>query len=625
MKRLAVIPSDAIKDYIEKGLSPEYLRNYFNPSQFFDKVYLLSPLEQDQEELLGMKVIHTGPQEFKEKIKSLGIDLVRAYGGNWACSLACEHKVPGVPVVVSVHDTSPDKIYDSIKKADIVLCMSEAVRNVVKSKYKYTNRIWLLPNRVDFERMRSYPKEQVKDLEEKFSFRYRILHVGRRSKEKNLDTLLKALPLLGKDYGVIAVGQGERKPYQELAGKLNIGPQVFFIDRIAHQEMARYYSLVDCMCTPSRWEGFGIVFIEALACASVVVTSDIAPLNEYIMDGTNGILVKDFEDPRSLADAIKKACTQKDLRQRIQSNARASVECFEKIKIEKQEIGIYNQAFQMGKRGEFEQFFAVKENVKRMVHMFNAEEEQMVKNNFKKKDDLLNAEQWHKTINAGQTPADLAAKIRRNDLPLWCNPLLEHTQPQDALLELGSGTGELSAICALNGRRVHLIDYSIESIDASRELFRQLGLTAQFNCCDILKEIPLASLCCDWVFSSGVLGHFSDEQILHILKESKRIARKGVISLVTNANSVFYGIGKLKMEQEKTWVYGHEEAKFSMRIFFENVGLKNIQEYSVDTYHTLNFWGKEHKEIKQFLDNCTGEQLRLLNQGYLLFTIGTSK
>jgi len=43
MRRLAVIPSDPIEEYLKKGFSQERLRNYYNPSLFFNEVYLLSP------------------------------------------------------------------------------------------------------------------------------------------------------------------------------------------------------------------------------------------------------------------------------------------------------------------------------------------------------------------------------------------------------------------------------------------------------------------------------------------------------------------------------------------------------------------------------------------------------
>jgi len=235
---------------------------------------------------------------------------------------------------------------------------------------------------------------------------------------------------------------------------------------------------------------------------------------------------------------------------------------------------------------------------------------------------LLNEQEWHAAIRAGQSVEELAVKIKNNNFPVWCKPLLTHTKQEDVLLELGSGTGELAAICASYGRRVQLLDYSKESNAFAGQLFQKLGLNADFHCHDILQAIPLNSASVDWVYSSGVLEHFSDEQIIGILKESKRLARRGVMSLVPNANAIFYRIGKYKMEQEGTWKYGHEDPKWTMRPLFEAAGLEHVQEYTVGTYHALQFWGNSHDDIKKFLDQCSPEQLRHLNQGYLLFTIG---
>jgi len=353
MRRLAVIPSDKIEDYLKQGYSPEWLEGYYNPGRFFDEVYLLSNLEQDQADLLGMKVIYTKPEDLIKRINGLKIDIVRAYGGNWACRYACEHKVPGVPVVVSVHDSSPPRLYDSIKDADIVLCMSKVVKDLVATKFNHLDRIWILPNRVDLKVMHPYSKDQTEDLDKQFPFRYRILHVGRLSHEKNLDTLIKALALLGDDYGVLAVGHGDSSAYKKLAQDLNVQGRISFIDAVSNQDLARYYSWSSCMCTPSRWEGFGMVFIEALACAALVITSDIAPLNEYIIHGENGLLVKDFESPEALAQMIQKGCTDENLRAKIQGNARRSVSAFEKETIEQQEVGFYKKVLEMQAQGEY--------------------------------------------------------------------------------------------------------------------------------------------------------------------------------------------------------------------------------------------------------------------------------
>jgi glycosyltransferase involved in cell wall biosynthesis len=356
MKRLAVIPSDPIKEYFKKGYSSSWLKDYYNPQRFFDEVYLLSDLEADQEEFIGMKVIHTPAKMFGKRIKELKIDMVRAYGGNWACAVACEHKISGIPVVVSVHDTSLKRIYDPIKKADVVLCVSEAVRKAVATKFKKEGRSWLLSNRVDFGHMRPFSREEIKHLEGPYPFRYKILHVGRRSEEKNLDTVLKALSLLGHDYCLIAIGQGDLMAYQQMANQLGVASRVFFIDSVAHDELGPYFSLADCFCTPSRREGFGVVFIEALACEAVVVTSNIAPLNEYMTDGKNSLLVNEFENPQSLADAIHRACTDINLRTTLKKNARSSVQSFEKKTIEQQEAQYYKKILEMKAQGEFDDF-----------------------------------------------------------------------------------------------------------------------------------------------------------------------------------------------------------------------------------------------------------------------------
>jgi len=890
MKRLAVIPSDKIQDYLNQGYSSQWLRDYYNPGKFFDEVYLLSNLESDQDDLLGMKVIHTKPQELPKRLKELNIDVVRAYGGNWACRFACDHKVPGVPVVVSVHDSSPFKLYDSIKHADMVWCMSNTVKDLVFTKFNHQDRVGVLPNRVDMDLMRPLTQEDIGALDQRFPFKYKILHVGRLSKEKNLDTLIKALALLGEDYGLVVIGHGHQAPYKNQAQQLKVDGRMTFIDAVTHEELARYYTWCTCMCTPSRREGFGMVFIEALACNSVVVTSNIAPLNEYIKDGINGILINDIEDPQALAKMIEKACTDEVLRAKIKGVARESVLPFEKESIETQEINFYKKVLDMKNRGEFNDSYrkalawikhntipekgiivntkerisylevtgyliptliaaqewdlarsyadflaymqlpdgsfkgpdgkkyvfdsgqalrgliaaaqqwpefkepAIKtadyilkqmepsgriqfnyeENIPEYVHLFvlpplvetglifkRAEYIDAAQNSvsyYKKQPQVLsskhlthflgyildgfidmgeadfvrpfvtklfdkqgrdgklpaysgvnwvcsvgiaqlaivgyklgfqqeadrlvdyvsllqnpsggfygsygfrakyfpkteiswankffldaihlkqglhpslkstdqqvqalNDKEWHTAIKAGRTVEEIAATIKRNDFPVWCKPLLKHTQADQVILELGSGTGELAAILSLYARRVQLIDYSADNNAFAQQLFEKLGITAGFHCHDITKPIPLENRSVDWVYSSGVLEHFSDKEIISILKESKRLARQGVMSLVPNANAIFYRVGKSKMEREGNWKYGYEDPKWTMRPLFEEAGLNHIHEYSVGTYHALEFWGKSHEDIKHFLETCSLEQLQRLNQGYLLFTIG---
>ncbi|MDD4938654.1 MAG: glycosyltransferase family 4 protein [Candidatus Omnitrophica bacterium] len=353
MRRLAVIPSDPIKAYLDAGLGETWLREYYNPGKIFDEVYLLSPLEENNPDLAGMRVIKTKGRQLRKRLRRLHIDVVRAYGGFWACDMACNNKISGVPVVVSVHDTNPEKLHDSIKRADIVFSVSNIVNELVLAKFNNRENAWILPNRINFDEMRPYSREETVDLDRLYPFKHRIIHIGRKTRQKNLDTLIRSLRILGKDYCLIAAGRGRADEFAGLAKDSGVSGRCFFIESINNKELARYYSWADCMCNPSRWEGFGIIFIEALACAGVIVTSDIAPMNEYIRHMFNGLLVRDYEDPQALARMIRIACDDEKIRQALRFNSRASVEKFEKSRIDTLESGYYKRILNMKENNAF--------------------------------------------------------------------------------------------------------------------------------------------------------------------------------------------------------------------------------------------------------------------------------
>lgn len=113
-----------------------------------------------------------------------------------------------------------------------------------------------------------------------------IITVGRVSRDKNLDDFCR-IP----GYRKILVGDG---PY---LGTLRARyPDVEFTGYVPHGELRSYYSRAHVFVFPSRFDTFGLVILEAMACGLPVVAYDVPSPNEIIRDGVTGYLGEDLEE-----------------------------------------------------------------------------------------------------------------------------------------------------------------------------------------------------------------------------------------------------------------------------------------------------------------------------------------
>jgi len=348
MKVLGVIPNDRLDDY-ERGGIGSWLAGYYNPQGFFDRVYCLSPLERRQEERFGMVVMPTRPRQLPGRVRQLRLDVLRAYGGGWAADLLAKARSAGIPLVVSVHTTDPASLSDGVRAADLVFCTSRVVAESVRARGVSEAAIRILPNRVDRDRFRPDASDPaLAAFRSRYPWPKTILHVGRYSREKNLETVIAALTHLDLEYGLLAVGLGDPGPYRERARKFGVDGRCALLGPVPNAELPSYYRFCACLCVPTRFEGFGIVFIEAMACGATVVTSAIAPMTEYIRDGVSGILVEAFEDPRAIASAIARACRDPAGRAMGEA-ARESTRCFAVEAVDALEVEFYREALALGR------------------------------------------------------------------------------------------------------------------------------------------------------------------------------------------------------------------------------------------------------------------------------------
>lgn len=376
MKKLVFFPSDPIEAYIAKGRSYDFLDDYYNPAGYFDEVYCLSPWGQRSEETIGkIHYIKASPYKFKKIINRINPDVIRGYGGYCCADWISFNKVKGIPTVVSVHDTNPDLIHKSLEYADGIICMSQAVKDAVQKLVpNVTKNIWVMPNRIDLAiYKKKYDDKYFDKLNQQFPGKKHILHVGRKAEQKNLDTVIKALKYLDTDVVAVFVGRGDLTIYQKLAEEEGVASRCFWVDSVNSEELPLWYSWCDCFCTPSRWEGFGYVFIEAAACEAAVITSNIGPMNEYLNDKQNAILIDEYENPKVIANAITYALENNDDVKKMRTNAREVGLAFSKDKVDQQEISIYEKMFDIvpnDRNNDELKSFMMGEDKKRMMKGF---------------------------------------------------------------------------------------------------------------------------------------------------------------------------------------------------------------------------------------------------------------
>ncbi len=125
---------------------------------------------------------------------------------------------------------------------------------------------------------------------------------------KGIDLLLEAYSRLDdKTLPLKIAGSGpdkNRASLEELTEKLNLTGSVSFLGRISDEEKKDFLADASFLVMPSRFEGWGIVAVEAAACGKAVIGTDIPGLSDAIIDGKTGILVEP-DNVEMLAEAIK--------------------------------------------------------------------------------------------------------------------------------------------------------------------------------------------------------------------------------------------------------------------------------------------------------------------------------
>ena len=163
-----------------------------------------------------------------------------------------------------------------------------------------------------------------------------ILFVGRIDPIKGIDTLFEAmqrlvdtadpiptLNLVGGETGPDGAPTGSLAGLGDLASEMGLAPRIRFVGSKPQDHLPRWYAAADVVAVPSRYESFGLVAVEAMACGTPVVASRTGGLAHTVEDGVSGLLVS-VGDADALAHALGRVLGDPALRERLATGARAA-------------------------------------------------------------------------------------------------------------------------------------------------------------------------------------------------------------------------------------------------------------------------------------------------------------
>jgi len=183
-------------------------------------------------------------------------------------------------------------VMDSIagRTADHVIAISTITRDQLANTYRFdAETLSLIPHGVDTDRF--YPRDESHPAvsPEKTS----VLFVGRLASRKGVSRAIESMATLrDEDIELLIAGTGRHeKRLKQLAQDYGVAENVTFLGFVLDDELPVVYSAADIFVFPSRYEGFGLVFLEAMACGTPVVGTPVGGIPDIVEDSRTGFVV----------------------------------------------------------------------------------------------------------------------------------------------------------------------------------------------------------------------------------------------------------------------------------------------------------------------------------------------
>jgi glycosyltransferase involved in cell wall biosynthesis len=145
---------------------------------------------------------------------------------------------------------------------------------------------------------------------------------------------------------IVAIGSGDDLPrLKKITADLGLTGSVLYLERISRVQLAACYAHADVFALPSTGEGFGIVFLEAMAFGLPVIGARTGGVTDIVKHGANGLLIPG-KDPAMLVQALDQLLRDPELRAKFGKRSAEIVR--EKYRFESFERGLEDILIECG-------------------------------------------------------------------------------------------------------------------------------------------------------------------------------------------------------------------------------------------------------------------------------------
>lgn len=283
----------------------------------------------------------------------------------------------GIPHVATAHSLEPHRPWkreqlgggydvsswsekNAMEYADAVIAVSAGMKNAILEAYPRIepDKVHVVLNGIDTEVWQPNKRFDEGSVMAELGVnpdRPIAAFVGRITRQKGVEHLVKAAKFFDEDIQLVLCAGAPDTPEigartKALVEELQAGRDgvIWVQDHLPQEKIQEVYSAADTFVCPSIYEPLGIVNLEAMACNTAVVASDVGGIPEVVVDGETGTLVHyDENDPetfeRDIAEAVNAMVADREKAAAVgEAGRRRAVEKFSWANIAQQTVDIYN-------------------------------------------------------------------------------------------------------------------------------------------------------------------------------------------------------------------------------------------------------------------------------------------